>query len=65
MITALVIQAVSGGIAVGSHVWAEDSEEAWVDGEVVEVNGEEIKVVCTSGKTVSNLLFRLSLHVYN
>ncbi|KAI3469890.1 hypothetical protein Pfo_026553 [Paulownia fortunei] len=38
-------------IAVGSHVWVEDSEVAWIDGEVVEVNGEEIKVICTSGKT--------------
>lgn len=38
---------------VGSLVWVEDSEEAWLDGEIVEVKGEEIKVLCTSGKTVS------------
>ncbi|XP_010522522.1 PREDICTED: myosin-6 [Tarenaya hassleriana] len=37
---------------VGSHVWVEDPDEAWMDGEVVEVNGEEIKVLCTSEKTV-------------
>ncbi|XLU59422.1 hypothetical protein S245_018631, partial [Arachis hypogaea] len=37
---------------VGSHVWVEDSEVAWIDGEVLEVNGEEVKVSCTSGKTV-------------
>ncbi|XP_062018762.1 myosin-6 [Rosa rugosa] len=37
---------------VGSLVWVEDSEEAWLDGEIVEVKGEEIKVLCTSGKTV-------------
>ncbi|KAK6145891.1 hypothetical protein DH2020_019760 [Rehmannia glutinosa] len=42
---------VSASIAVGSLVWVEDPEVAWIDGEVVEVNGEEIKVVCTSGKT--------------
>ncbi|WJX79127.1 Myosin-6 [Trifolium repens] len=37
---------------VGTHVWVEDSEVAWIDGEVLELNGEEIKVLCTSGKTV-------------
>ncbi|KAL0366802.1 UNVERIFIED_CONTAM: Myosin-8 [Sesamum radiatum] len=44
-------QTVSANIAVGSHVWLEDSEESWIDGEVVEVKGKKIKVVCTSGKT--------------
>ncbi|XP_061368583.1 myosin-6-like isoform X2 [Gastrolobium bilobum] len=37
---------------VGSHVWVEDSDVAWIDGEVLEVHGEEVKVLCTSGKTV-------------
>ncbi|XP_011029713.1 PREDICTED: myosin-6-like isoform X3 [Populus euphratica] len=37
---------------VGSFVWVEDPEEAWVDGEVVEVNGEEITVICESRKVV-------------
>ncbi|XP_062149506.1 myosin-6-like [Alnus glutinosa] len=37
---------------VGSLVWMEDPDEAWIDGEVVKVDGEEIKVLCTSGKTV-------------
>ncbi|KAL0732301.1 hypothetical protein Bca4012_008510 [Brassica carinata] len=36
--------------AVGSRVWVEDADEAWLDGEVVEINGEQIKVLCTSGK---------------
>ncbi|XP_027118946.1 myosin-8-like [Coffea arabica] len=43
---------VSTGIAVGSHVWVEDPEVAWIDGIVLEVDGEEITVDCTSGKTV-------------
>ncbi|KAE8664853.1 hypothetical protein F3Y22_tig00112738pilonHSYRG00668 [Hibiscus syriacus] len=38
--------------SVGSLVWVEDSDTAWIDGEVVQVNGEDIKVLCTSGKTV-------------
>ncbi|KAG4996070.1 hypothetical protein JHK84_027115 [Glycine max] len=37
---------------IGSRVWVEDSQIAWIDGEVLEVKGEEIKVLCTSGKTV-------------
>ena len=53
MSTSLIIQTVATNIAVGSHVWVEDLDEAWLDGVVVEVNGEEIKVNCTSGKTVS------------
>ncbi|KAM0920055.1 hypothetical protein ACQ4PT_007723 [Festuca glaucescens] len=38
---------------VGSHVWVEDSDEAWMDGLVEEVNGEELVVNCTSGKKVT------------
>ncbi|KAF2573916.1 hypothetical protein F2Q70_00001980 [Brassica cretica] len=38
--------------SVGSCVWVEDRDEAWIDGEVVEVNGEDLKVLCTSGKHV-------------
>ncbi|GMN50399.1 hypothetical protein TIFTF001_019550 [Ficus carica] len=37
---------------VGSLVWIEDPNAAWIDGEVVEVKGQDIKVLCTSGKTV-------------
>ncbi|KAL1548316.1 myosin-8-like [Salvia divinorum] len=51
MSTPLTIQTVATTIAVGSHVWVEDLDEAWLDGKVVEVNGEAIKVNCTSGKT--------------
>ncbi|KAK9931325.1 hypothetical protein M0R45_018603 [Rubus argutus] len=39
-------------LAVGSLVWVEDPEVAWIDGEVVGVNGEEVEINCTSGKTV-------------
>ncbi|PKI76832.1 hypothetical protein CRG98_002818, partial [Punica granatum] len=37
---------------VGSFAWVEDPDVAWIDGEVLEVKGEELKVLCTSGKTV-------------
>ncbi|KAI3667969.1 hypothetical protein L6452_43040 [Arctium lappa] len=39
-------------LGVGSLVWVEDPDEAWMDGEVIAVSGEEIKVASTSGKTV-------------
>ncbi|KAG6466163.1 hypothetical protein ZIOFF_076051 [Zingiber officinale] len=40
-------------IVVGSQVWVEDPDEAWIDGEVLEAKGDEIKICCTSGKTVT------------
>ncbi|XP_039123360.1 myosin-6-like [Dioscorea cayenensis subsp. rotundata] len=39
-------------IAIGTHVWVDDPVVAWIDGEVLEANSEEIKVLCTSGNTV-------------
>ncbi|KAK1308929.1 hypothetical protein QJS10_CPA09g01886 [Acorus calamus] len=44
--------AASIHIAVGSHIWVEDPDVSWIDGEVVEAIGKEVKVTCTSGKTV-------------
>ncbi|KAJ6810054.1 myosin-6-like [Iris pallida] len=39
-------------IAVGSQVWAEDPDTAWIDGEVLEVRGGEITISTSNGKTV-------------
>ncbi|CAI0627898.1 unnamed protein product [Linum tenue] len=39
-------------IIVGSHVWVEDPEAAWVDGEVVKIDGEQVHVNATNGKKV-------------
>ncbi|MED6137236.1 hypothetical protein PIB30_063188, partial [Stylosanthes scabra] len=44
--------AAAANPVVGSQVWLEDPNEAWIDGEVLEVKGQDIKVLCTSGKTV-------------
>lgn len=43
-------------IIVGSHVWVEDAAEAWIDGEVFKINGEEVHAHTTNGKTVSSYL---------
>lgn len=48
-----LLQSASKTVVVGSHVWVEDNETAWKDGEVEAVNGTEITVKCTSGDTVS------------
>ncbi|WOK95773.1 myosin-17 isoform X2 [Canna indica] len=39
-------------IIVGSHVWVEDPVEAWIDGEVFQINVHQVHVRTTSGKTV-------------
>lgn len=46
-------------IIVGSHVWVEDPEIAWIDGEVTEIKGADATIVTTNGKTVSQLCFLL------
>ncbi|KAL2339400.1 hypothetical protein Fmac_007340 [Flemingia macrophylla] len=40
------------GFHVGSHVWIEDPEVAWIDGEIQESNKDEITVVYESGSRV-------------
>lgn len=49
----LSFQAAPVNIIVGSHVWVEDPTEAWVDGEVSRITGEEVHVHTTNGKMVS------------
>ncbi|KAM7462300.1 hypothetical protein LguiA_030421 [Lonicera macranthoides] len=43
---------VSANLVVGSRVWVEDPEVAWIDGEILEVDGQEIKISSSSGKVV-------------
>lgn len=40
---------------VGSHVWVEDPDEAWIDGEILESKDDEITISYESGKKVSLL----------
>ena len=40
-------------IIVGSQVWLEDPDEAWVDGEVTGIKGADATIATTNGKTVS------------
>ncbi|CAM0943042.1 unnamed protein product [Alopecurus aequalis] len=45
--------AAQASIAAGSQVWAEDPDEAWIDGEVVKVLGDTVTIKCSNGKTVT------------
>ena len=47
-----MIQGTPVNIIVGSHVWTEDPEVAWIDGEVIEIKGKNVTVVTTNGRTV-------------
>uniref|UniRef100_K4AKJ0 Uncharacterized protein n=1 Tax=Setaria italica TaxID=4555 RepID=K4AKJ0_SETIT len=47
------LQASKSRFVVGSHVWVEDPDEAWMDGLVEEINGDELVINCTSGKKVT------------
>ena len=48
-----LMQGTKVNIIVGSHVWAEDPNTCWVDGEVVKINGEEAEIQATNGKKVT------------
>ncbi|XP_021303107.1 myosin-17 isoform X4 [Sorghum bicolor] len=39
-------------IVVGSHIWLEDKDLAWIDGEVFRNEGQNVHVHTTNGKTV-------------
>ncbi|XP_031116312.1 myosin-17-like [Ipomoea triloba] len=39
-------------ISVGSHVWVEDPKLAWIDGEVIKIDGQDAHVNTTNGKKV-------------
>ncbi|XP_039019647.1 myosin-7-like [Hibiscus syriacus] len=40
-------------VIVGSVVWVEDPEAAWLDGEVKQINGEEVTVKCKEKSVVA------------
>jgi len=46
------VQAATLKIVVGSHIWLEDKDLAWIDGEVFQIEGQNVHVHTTNGKTV-------------
>lgn len=49
-----MVQAAPSKVVVGSQVWLEDPEVVWIDGDVLEIDGDNIKVKCSTGKEVSD-----------
>ncbi|KAJ0725452.1 putative myosin ATPase [Helianthus annuus] len=45
-------QSTAVNIIVGSHVWVEDTAQAWVDGQVTKIKGKEAEIQTADGKTV-------------
>ncbi|KAL4591021.1 hypothetical protein LXL04_003969 [Taraxacum kok-saghyz] len=48
----MALQAAPSKVVVGSQVWLEDPEVVWIDGTVLEINGDDIKVQCSNDKEV-------------
>ncbi|KAM6592253.1 hypothetical protein CsatA_014858 [Cannabis sativa] len=46
------MQGLPVNIIVGSHVWVGDPELVWVDGHVLNIDGEEAEIQTTNGKKV-------------
>jgi len=42
-------------IIVGSHVWIEDPEVSWIDGQVLKIKGKDAEIETTNGKKVCRL----------
>ncbi|KAK4483677.1 hypothetical protein RD792_010878 [Penstemon davidsonii] len=48
----LLGKASSVNINVGSHVWLEDPVLAWIDGEVIRIDGQDVHIQTRNGKKV-------------
>jgi hypothetical protein len=48
-------------IVIGSHVWVEDKDLAWLDGEVFQIDGQKARIRTTKRKTVCATMLMSSL----
>ncbi|KAH9622573.1 hypothetical protein KSS87_016460 [Heliosperma pusillum] len=55
----LGVQGTPVNIIVGSHVWVSDAELAWVDGQVIKINGQDVEIETSDGKKVVAKLSKL------
>ncbi|KAJ4719701.1 Myosin [Melia azedarach] len=46
-------------IIVGSHVWVEDPEHAWIDGQVLKITDKNVEIQANNGKKVVATLSKL------
>ena len=52
---ATFLQGTPVNIIVDSHVWVEDPDEAWIDGQVSKINGKDAQIETSNGKKVWGL----------
>lgn len=52
MISYLHLQGTPVNISVGSHVWVEDPDVSWIDGQVSNIKGKDAEIDTTNGKKV-------------
>nr|XP_016489507.1 PREDICTED: myosin-9-like isoform X1 [Nicotiana tabacum] len=53
------MQSTPVNIIVGSHVWIEDQSVAWIDGQVSQINGQDVQVQTSDGRTVTANLSKI------
>ncbi|CAI9781244.1 unnamed protein product [Fraxinus pennsylvanica] len=46
------MQGTPVNIIVGSHIWVEDHDVSWIDGQVTKINGQEVEVKTSDGRQV-------------
>ncbi|KAK8605222.1 hypothetical protein V6N13_082673 [Hibiscus sabdariffa] len=51
--------ATAVNITVGSHVWVEDPDDAWVDGQVTKISGKNAEIDATNGKKITANLSKI------
>lgn len=49
------MQGTPVNIIVGSHVWVEDPEHAWIDGQVLKITDKNVEIQANNGKKVGGL----------
>ncbi|KAL8150294.1 hypothetical protein V2J09_020102 [Rumex salicifolius] len=54
-----MLVASRGNIIVGSHVWVEDPDECWIDGQVTKIKGDVVEIQTKNGKKVSAKLSKI------
>lgn len=58
------MQSTPVNIIVGSHVWIEDQSVAWIDGQVSQINGQDVQVQTSDGKKVCYLFYARNIILF-
>lgn len=60
-----MMQGILENVVAGSHVWVGDPELVWIDGQVLNINGEEAEIQTSNEKKVNwDVLYVFSFHSY-